>query len=108
MLPQLECNFCHDRTSLFGSDKADIMSTMDFWNAYREVVARLFSPLSERDGLSEAQISAVETRFGFRLPGTLRAFYLIAGKREDLNQVYNRLLLPEDLYIAEQYLVFYE
>ena len=45
---------------------------------------------------------------GLRLPTLLREFYLVAGQREDINAVHNRLFSPENLEVDQQALVFYE
>lgn len=79
-----------------------------FWPYYQELVARLYQPLSSGDGFSDDEVTSAERRLGFRLPGLLREFYLLAGKRTDLNHAHNQLVHPKDLQLEDERLVFYE
>lgn len=79
----------------------------NFWVSYSDLVAQLYTPLSEEDGFSEAEITNAEGRLGFRLPRLLRGIYLLAGQREDLNQACERLIHPNALQIEDENLVFY-
>lgn len=79
-----------------------------FWSAYRALVGRILRPLGKSSGFSEKSVAEAEWRLALSLPSLLREFYLIAGKRKDINGVHNRLLNPEDLYTDDNVLVFYE
>lgn len=79
-----------------------------FWTDYSRHVANLMPPLVAGDGVPEAEIAAAEARLGLKLPALLREFYLVAGRREDINAVHNRLLSPESLEVDQDALVFYE
>ena len=69
---------------------------------------RLLRPIGKSDGFSETAISQAEQRLGLTLPRLLREFYLLVGRREGINSAYNRLLDPEDLFVDNNTLVFYE
>ena len=85
------------------------MEVNEFWDEYRALVAQLYArPLSRRDGIPETRLIRAEKRLGFRLPGVLREFYWIAGKRDDLNCTFDQLLLPEELEVRDGRLVFFE
>jgi hypothetical protein len=79
----------------------------EFWPYYQELVAQLYQPLSSGDGFSDDEVTSAEQRLGFRLPGLLREFYLLAGKRTDLNHAQDQLVHPNDLQIEDEKLVFY-
>ncbi len=78
-----------------------------FWPYYQELVAQLYQPLSSEDGFSDDEVASAEQRLGLRLPCLLREFYLLAGKRTDLNYAHNQLVHPGDLQIEDEHLVFY-
>ena len=80
----------------------------EFWTSYHLLVKRLLHPIRKSDGFSETEIVEAEQRLGLTLPRLLREFYLLTGAREDINGSYNRLLDPEDLFIDNDTLVFYE
>jgi hypothetical protein len=55
-----------------------------------------------------ADIDDAEKRLGVRLPGSLKEYYLVAGREKRINQLHNRLLPPEKLRIDSERLVFME
>jgi len=67
------------------------------WASLRAFVAEWHRPLEPGDGLSDAEIEGAEAILEYRLPRSLREFYLIAGKRDDLTRRYNYLLPPDRL-----------
>lgn len=79
----------------------------EFWPYYQELVAQLYQPLSSGDGVSDDEVTSAEQRLGLRLPRLLREFYLLAGKRTDLNHASCQLVHPTALQIEEEKLVFY-
>ena len=78
-----------------------------FWNMYAYRVVTFLPPLTPNDGLPEEQILRAEQRLGLHLPGVLRHFYRLVGRRDDINQAFNQLLLPDDIFVVDGYLVFF-
>lgn len=78
-----------------------------FRQTFQEAVESLFYPLTSEDGTPEEEIIKAESRLGFRLPQTLREFYLLAGRREDISQRFDHLSNPEELSVQADALVFY-
>lgn len=76
-----------------------------FWELYRTRVGRLLRPLGTSDGSAEGEIAEAERRLGLRL---LREYYLLTGRREDINTVHNRLRSPETIQADGGVLVFCE
>jgi hypothetical protein len=54
------------------------------WSEQSPHIRSLYHPWQPGDGYDEAEIEAAEARLGFRLPSTLRNFYLAWGRRQDL------------------------
>ncbi|BDI29780.1 hypothetical protein CCAX7_18310 [Capsulimonas corticalis] len=79
-----------------------------YWEFYRALVKRLMPVLKKGDGYSEEEIARAEARIGCRLPNLLREFYLLAGKREDINAVFERLLTPDEMERHGDVLAFYD
>src|SRR5688572_27586130 len=73
---------------------------------YRSAFATLARPLEAGDGYPEEIVSEAERRLGIRLPETLRAFYLSAGRFDGFNLAHDRLLRPEDWSLDAGKLVF--
>jgi hypothetical protein len=80
---------------------------VEFCPYYKGLVAQLYGPLSPADGFSDDEVGRAERRLGIRLPRLLREFYLLAGRRADLNQAHDELVHPDDLQIEDETLVFY-
>jgi ankyrin repeat protein len=78
-----------------------------FRQTYQQAVEKLFDPLTSEDGTPEEEIAEAENRLGFHLPQTLREFYLLAGRRDDLNQSHHYLFNPEELSVEGDALIFY-
>lgn len=82
---------------------------MDFsWASFEETIARLYKPLKPDDGEPESVVAEAERRLDIHLPRILRDYYLLAGRRKDLNHCFDSLKSPGELAIAEDALVFYE
>jgi hypothetical protein len=79
----------------------------EFWTRYKGLVAAIYAPLKPEDGYSEGVIADAEARLNIRLPGLLREFYLLAGRRREINLAHDQLLSPEDLLIEDGFLIFY-
>jgi hypothetical protein len=77
------------------------------WSEQSPHIRSLFRPWQPGDGYDEATIQAAEARLGVRLPATLRTFYLVWGRREDLTRAWYYLLNPEDLLIRANTLIFW-
>ncbi len=72
---------------------------------FRTLLADIVGRASPSHGYSARTIKAAESRTGARLPRPLRDYYLTVG-RHKINQAHNRLLPPEDLFVAQRRLVF--
>ncbi len=59
-------------------------------------------------GFSEAQLLKAEKRLRITLPEEFRAYYLQLGATKSVNQSYNSLATPQQLYFAGDYLCFCE
>ena len=59
-------------------------------------------------GFSEAQLLKAEKRLLITLPEEFRAYYLELGATKSVNQSYNSLATPQQLYFAGDYLCFCE
>jgi hypothetical protein len=73
-----------------------------------EVVARLLPPLDSADGVPESELAVAEERLGFLLPDILRAFYRLAGRREDITQAHCEFYALDDLETDGTALLFYD
>jgi uncharacterized protein (TIGR02996 family) len=67
------------------------------WRLVEEFIDAWHSPLTERHGYSEEELTAAEARLGFRLPAALREWYSLAGKRKDVWSQQDRLVRPLEL-----------
>ena len=59
-------------------------------------------------GFSEAQLLKAEKRLHITLPEEFRAYYLQLGATKSVNQSYNSLATPQQLYFTGDYLCFCE
>lgn len=59
-------------------------------------------------GFSEAQLLKAEKRLHITLPEEFRAYYLQLGATKSVNQSYNSLATPQQLYFVSDYLCFCE
>jgi len=59
-------------------------------------------------GFSEGQLSKAEKRLNITLPQMFRAYYLQLGATKMVNQSFNSLATPQQLYFAGDYLCFCE
>ena len=73
---------------------------------YVEAASWLFGEVEPDDGYSEAAVSEVAQRLGFRLPTLLRTVYLRTGRRDDFHQAQNRLRELNELTVENRVLVF--
>ena len=78
---------------------------MAFVEKYRNAFNELGLALSDDDGI-RAPARKMETS-GTVLPRALEDYYSVCGQHE-VNQRQNRLLLPGDIYVADDRLVFME
>ena len=74
-----------------------------------ENIKKLYN-LTAKDckGFSEAQLLKAEKRLHITLPEEFRAYYLQLGATKSVNQSYNSLATPQQLYFAGDYLCFCE
>jgi hypothetical protein len=77
-----------------------------------ESTIRAFGPrflgreLRARDGVPERSLAAAERRLGLRLPRSLRLYYRLAGRCDELNHAHNHVVPPRELEVLERHLVF--
>lgn len=81
--------------------------SQDRWAAIKQFVARWHRPLAQEDGLPLAEIREAESWFDIPFPQALQEWYLLAGRRSDLNAALNYLLSPADLEVSDEHLVFF-
>lgn len=79
----------------------------DWADQFRRLLADIVGRTVAGSGYPPRAIEAAESRLGVRLPGPLRSYYLAVG-RHKINQVHNRLLSPDDLFVSRRHLVFME
>ncbi len=70
-----------------------------FADSYRDTFATLGTPLREEDACADSDIQDAEQRLSVKLPGSLKQYYLVAGREKRINQFHNRLLPPEKLFV---------
>ncbi len=78
------------------------------WRRVQDFVAAWHRPLVPSDGLDLIAIRAAENHLGFSLPRTLQEWYLLAGRRKDLNATQDFFYSPDALRVNDHILVFYE
>jgi hypothetical protein len=79
-----------------------------FADSYKATFATLGVQLGSEDACANADIEDAERRLAIKLPGSLREYYLVAGREKRINQFHNRLLPPERLFIDSGRVVFME
>lgn len=84
-----------------------ILTVMN-WPLYEQIVTQVFEPLVEDDGIPDTELDAAEARLGITLPAVLRQLYSLCGRRGDLHQACENLVLPPLLHTRDGYLVFYQ
>ena len=63
----------------------------------------------QSQGYTENELSLAEQKLDCKLPASLRQYYLLLGKNNALNNTFNRLLAPNELYYTpDNHLIFYE
>ncbi len=75
--------------------------------SYQDTIERLYSPLIQLNRESEENICQAENQLKYRLPDSLREYYLLAGQEYSLNNANDRLLKLSELTIKNQVLIFY-
>jgi hypothetical protein len=80
---------------------------MDYQERSRQLVKTFLGRrLSPEDGVDEHLVRDRERVLGLRLPLALRAFYVVAGRLDELNRLHNELCRIEDVSVQGQHLVF--
>nr|WP_295870912.1 SMI1/KNR4 family protein [uncultured Chitinophaga sp.] len=78
-------------------------------NKIRFIVERLLGRRMEpKDGVTAAEITAVEQKLGVQLAPVLKAFYQCAGKEETVMDCFQHFAPLEELFIENDKLVFLE
>jgi hypothetical protein len=76
-----------------------------FWEQAQQIGTR-WQLLTDAHRCTEEEVAAAENRLGVRLPEMLRAWYLWGGKRTTFEIYEDELLLPEELRLHDNHLVF--
>jgi len=80
----------------------------DYRDLYRETFETLGRRLTPEDKTPEGEIIAAEKRLRLRIPRALADFYRVAGRVDDYNLIFNRLLPPSELSEKSGKLLFME
>ncbi|WP_165247090.1 hypothetical protein [Paludisphaera soli] len=75
---------------------------------YRALFQDFGYPLAGNAALSTRTIEQAEARLGVRVPASLRAYYLVAGREKRFNLSQERLLPPSEWTVEGRRLVFLE
>lgn len=78
----------------------------DRWALLESFVAEWHGRLSATDGIPVEDIQRAERRLAVVLPESLRIWYRLAGRREELNASQDELLSPARLHLEDDTLVF--
>src|SRR5437870_4993523 len=82
---------------------------MSFRERYTKMIRRHLGRDPKRsDGLAEAALRNCERNLGARLPESMRQYYLLAGRLDQLNKSHNVLFSLDDLRIEDGHLWFME
>jgi len=76
------------------------------WRFLADFAAYWNQPLQPGDGWSGAEVETAEQHLGLVLPAALREAYLLFGRRTDLTNNHDRLLNPDELYVADGALAY--
>ena len=79
----------------------------DRWAAIRQFVAHWHRPLAPEDGVLLEDILEAESWSDVPVPLALQEWYLLGGRRSDLNAALNYLLSPAQLEVSDEHLVFF-
>lgn len=83
-------------------------NSAEFRESYVDILSSVGVELRPDDGCATAEIEKAEQGLGVEIPSSLREYYLVAGRETRINQLYNRLLLPEKWFVDSNRLVFME
>ena len=78
-----------------------------FAERYRAAFESLGLPLRPKDGLKPESLEHIKLE-GLHLPLALREFFLVAGNEAVLNQSFNRLIAPQDVFVEAGRIIFME
>src|SRR5258706_7718472 len=76
------------------------------WSEQSPHIRTLYRPWQQGDGYEEDVIAAAEARCGVRLSVTLRSFYRMWGRRQDLTRMNEVLLAPDEWVVHAGALIF--
>ncbi|SDP70801.1 hypothetical protein [Lentzea jiangxiensis] len=76
------------------------------WRFVEGFAAAWAEPIEPQDGWSRADLAATEERLGVELPEAVKEALSLFGKRPDLTSNQDRLLLPSELRVDDDVLVF--
>ncbi|WP_371614206.1 hypothetical protein [Streptomyces sp. NBC_00454] len=80
-----------------------ISDRSEAWDFIRAFAAGWHAPLTDGDGVGEDQLKQVEGRLGLSLPTALREAYLLFGRRPELFEHRDPMLLPSELFVHEDF-----
>ncbi|MGX1507490.1 UNVERIFIED_CONTAM: hypothetical protein RKD43_006115 [Streptomyces graminofaciens] len=78
-----------------------IADRCDAWAFIEAFAAAWYTPLTEVDGVDEADLQQAEDRLGHSLPTALREAYRLFGGRPELFEHQDPMLPPSDLFVHE-------
>ena len=87
-------------TELLVPETELLVPETDRWARLKAFVAEWHTPLTEADGIPEAELVAAETRLDITLPTALKEWYRLAGRRTNITRQQNFLLLPDELKLV--------
>jgi hypothetical protein len=74
-----------------------LVDRTDAWRFIGEFAASWVTPISDADGVADAELDAAEARLGIRLPVAVREGYRLLGRRTDLTSGNGTLWQPDEL-----------
>src|SRR5947209_2066360 len=82
---------------------------MSFRDRYTKLIRRHLGRDPKRsDGLAEAALRKCERKLGVQLPESMRQYYLLAGRLDQLNRSHNLLFCLDELRVDDGHLWFME
>ena len=77
------------------------------WAALRKLIGQWYRPLNKSDGMPYVELDQAEQSLGVGLPAAFREWYALSGNRSEIWSGQDKLLIPKELSIQDDVLVFY-